>query len=170
LVQGHVALNKREAIYRLGEEVTFEMKVHNTGKDTVIIPWTPHLGDLEPADPDVPYKYRIGVVLLTFRDSEGRQFSLSESLYGSENSAGTLRDLLPGQWFVVRGRERIEPDSPDWGQGELREIGWATAKVSGYFRQDEGSYSPENGGAVSALCIPLRSTGSNAMDVTLESR
>jgi len=163
-------LSLDRTIYPLGEKVTFELKIQNTGKDPVIVPWTPNLGDLEPVDPNASYKYRIGVVVLTFKDPEHREFYLSESLYGSEDVPGTLRELAPGQWFTVRGTERTEPNSPDWGQGELREFGWVDAKVSGYFREDNGSYSPEQGGTMSAFCIPMRSKSANELTVTLEHR
>jgi hypothetical protein len=157
-------------IYPLGEQVTFELKIQNTGRDPVIVPWTPNLADLEPVDPNASYKYRIGVVLLTFKDPELREFHLSESLYGSTNVPGTLRALAPGQWFTVRGRDRTEPNSPDWGPDELREFGWVEAKVSGYFREDNGSYSPEHGGAMTAFCFPIRSESANELTVTLEQR
>ena len=59
-------LSLDRTIYPLGEQVTFEHKIQNTGKDPVIVPWTPNLGDLEPIDPNASYEYRVGVVVLTF--------------------------------------------------------------------------------------------------------
>ena len=70
-----VSLDKMR--YRIGEEVTFEVKILNSGKKTIIVPWTPHLGDLEPADPRSSYKYRVGVVVLSFSDPEGNEFCLA---------------------------------------------------------------------------------------------
>lgn len=163
-------LSLDRAIYRLGDEVTFEIKVRNTGKDVVIVPWTPHLGDLEPVDPDASYKYLNGGVVLAFSDPEGREFLLSEFLYGAEDDPETLRELLPGQWFTVRGRQRIEPNRTDCGQDELQESGWVDAKVSAYFVENSASYSPENGGSSSETCIPMRSTRANELVVTLEHR
>lgn len=154
--------------YRIGEEVTFEIKVMNSGKETIVVPWTPHLGDLEPADTRSSYKYRVGVVLLLFRDPEGVQFPISESLYGSLNVAGTLRELSAGEWFIVRGRKRLEPYDQNWGKKELRESGIVVATVSGFYRQDRGAYSPKDGGSDSQWCIPLPSQKANQIDVVVE--
>jgi len=86
------ALDK--TIYRFGEEITFEIGIQNTGKEVILVPWTPDLADLEPTDPKANYKYLIGVVILVFKDFKDRIFSLSESLYGSPNIPGTIRDLV----------------------------------------------------------------------------
>jgi hypothetical protein len=37
-----------KASYSLGEEVTYEVKVQNSGKTPIEIPWTPHSSELEP--------------------------------------------------------------------------------------------------------------------------
>jgi hypothetical protein len=149
-----VSLDKTR--YRIGEEVTFEIKVMNSGKETIVVPWTPHLGDLEPADTHSSYKYRVGVVLLLFRDPEGIEFPIWETLYGSLNVAGTLRVLSPGEWFTVRGRKKLEPYHQNWGKKELRESGIVVANVSGFYRQDRGTYSPKDGGSDSQCCIQKR--------------
>jgi len=163
-----VSLDK--SLYRIGEEATFEIKVLNSGKKTIIVPWTPHRGDLEPADLNSPYKYRVGVVMLVFRDPEGHEFSVAETLYGSPKIPGTLRALRPGQWFTVRGRKRIDLYQKDWGQREFEESGSVDAQASGYYRQDRGSYSPVNGGSDSQICISLGSQKANQLDVVLEHR
>jgi hypothetical protein len=65
-----VSLDKSR--YRLGEEATFEIKILNSGKRTIVVPWTPHLGDLEPVDSQIPYNYRVGTQELLFSDPEGK--------------------------------------------------------------------------------------------------
>ena len=154
--------------YRIGEEATFEIKVLNSGKEPIILPWTPHLGDLEPADPRSSYRYRVGVILLVFRDPEGFEFTIFESLYGSPNVAGSLRELLPGQWFTVKGRKRIDLYDQGWGKREFSDSGFVETKVSGFYRQDTGTYSPKNGGSDTQWCIPLPCQKANQLDVTLE--
>lgn len=163
-------LSLDRTILPVGDRVTFELKIQNTGKNRLLFPSTPNLGDLEPLDPKASYKYREGVVVLTFKDPEHREFDMGESFYGSADVPGTLHELAPGQWFTVRGRERIEPDSPQWGQRELGVVGWVDAEVTGYFREDDDSYSPEQGGTLSDVCIPMRSESANELTVTLEHR
>jgi hypothetical protein len=154
--------------YRIGEEATFEIKVLNSGKKTIIVPWTQHLGDLEPADTDASYKYRVGVTLLIFRDPEGHEFAVSETLYGSPNVAGSLRELSPGQWFTVKGQRRITPYDQSWGKKELRDSGFVIANVSGFYRQDRGSYSPKDGGSDNQMYIPMPCTKANTVSVRVE--
>jgi len=156
--------------YRIGEEVTFEVKILNSGKKTIIVPWTPHLGDLEPADPRSSYKYRVGVVVLSFSDPEGNEFSVSESLYGSWSVSGSLRELSPGEWFTVRGRKTVEFVGHNWGQKEFQDSGFVEAKVTGFYRQDNGTYSPNNGGKDTQWCIPFPCQRGNQIDVTIEQR
>jgi hypothetical protein len=50
-----VSLDK--ASYSLGEEATYEVKVQNSGKEPIEIPWTPHSGDLEPTDSSKSYTF-----------------------------------------------------------------------------------------------------------------
>ena len=163
-----VSLDKMR--YRIGEEVTFEVKILNSGKKTIIVPWTPHLGDLEPADPRSSYKYRVGVVVLSFSDPEGNEFSVSESLYGSANLSGTVRELSPGQWLPVRGRKTVEFVGHNWGQKEFQDSGFVEARVTAFYRQDNGTYSPNNGGKDTRWCIPFPCKRGNQIDVTIEQR
>ncbi|HMD18130.1 MAG TPA: hypothetical protein VKH18_15805 [Terriglobales bacterium] len=156
--------------YRIGEEASFEIKILNSGKEKVVVPWTPHLGDLEPANARSSYKYRVGVILLVFRDPEGREFSISETLYGSPDVPGSLRELSPGEWFTVKGRKRVDLFDQNWGRHELKATGFVETKVSGFYRQDTATYSPKNGGSEIQWCIPLRCQRANQFDVTLQSR
>lgn len=156
--------------YRIGEEATFEVKVLNSGNEAIIVPWTPHLGDLEPADTRSSYKYRVGVILFLFRDPEGLEFSVSETLYGSPNVPGSLRELSPGQWFTVKGRKRVDLYEQNWGKKEFGDSGFVATNVSGFYRQDRGTYSPKDGGSDSQRCIPLPCRKANQLDVILEQR
>ena len=161
-----VSLDKMR--YRLGEEVTFEIKVLNSGKKIITVPWTPHLGDLEPVDTHSSYRYRVGVVLLLFRDPKGLEFSMFEALYGSPTIPGSLRELSPGQWFTVKGRKRVQFYDEDWGKKEFLESGFVATNVSGFYRQDRGTYSPKDGGSDTQWCIPLPCRKANQLDVVLE--
>ena len=132
------------------------------------MPWTPHLGDLEPVDSQIPYNYRVGTVELLFSDPEGREFFVLESLYGSQSVPGSLRELPPGQWFTVRGRKRIVLFGENWGKKELVDSGFVQAKVSGSYRQDRATYSPKDGGSDFQQCIPFPCQRANSIDVVIE--
>jgi hypothetical protein len=93
--------------YSLGEEITFEVKIENSGTDTIEIPWTPDLATLEPSDQTQYFSYRSAsfVTILTVPDS-GHYLFVSGFSYGSTDAPGTIRDLRPGQSFIVRARGR----------------------------------------------------------------
>jgi hypothetical protein len=161
-----VSLDKSR--YQIGEEATFEIKILNSGKRTIVVPWTPHLGDLEPDDSQIPYKYRVGTVELLFSDPEGRGFFVLESLYGSRRLPGSLRELEPAQWFTVRGRKRIVLFGENWGKKALRDSGFVEAKVTGSYQQDIATYSPKDGGSHIRQCIPLPCQRTNSIVVVIE--
>ena len=98
-----VSLDKN--IYSLGEEITFEAKVENSGKETIEIPWTPDLAGLEPSDQTEYFSYRSAsfVITLTVPDSD-HYLSIAGFSYGSTDLPGTIRELRPGQSFIVRSR------------------------------------------------------------------
>jgi hypothetical protein len=155
--------------YRIGEEVSFEIKVMNSGKENIVVPWSPHLGDLEPESARSSYKYRVGVVLLVFRDVEDHEFSISEALYGSPSVLGSLRKLSPGEWFTIKGRKSVELYDENLKK-ELAASGYIETKVSGLYRQDAGTYSPKNGGSDNQQCLPLPCQKANTLNVTLLKR
>jgi hypothetical protein len=132
------------------------------------VPWTPHLGDVEPADEHTTYKYRLGVVELSFSDPEGLHFSIFENLYGLKNAAGSLRKLLPTQWFTVKGRKKLDIYDQRWGRLEFADSGFVETKVTASYRQDTGTYSPNDGGSHSLWCVPLSCKKANQLDVILE--
>lgn len=108
-----VSLDK--ASYSLGEEVTYEVKIQNSGKKPVEIPWTPHLGDLEPADASQSYTFLQAAVSLTFTEPESkRSFSVYADAYGSSDVPGSTRKLLPGEWVFVRARQKVEVYEEWW--------------------------------------------------------
>jgi hypothetical protein len=154
--------------YRMGEQATFEIKVLNSGKETILVPWTPHLGDFEPADARSSYKYRVGSIMLNFKDPKDSQFNISEPLYGSANVPGSLRELAPGQWFTVKGRQKVGLYEQSWIRKEFGDSEFVVAKVRGFYTQRSEAYSPEDGGSEIHSCIQLPSRKGNQLDVILE--
>jgi hypothetical protein len=157
-----------ETRYRIGEEVNFELKIQNTGKKTITIPWTPHLADIESGNAIAPHTYVSGFASLAFKDSQNREFQIYEILYGEKRVAGTLRALQPGQWFTVKGRKNLDLYSADWGGQELRESGAVTATVTGSYQENIVRYSPRNGGSDMARCVGFALKKGNEKEVTLE--
>jgi uncharacterized repeat protein (TIGR01451 family) len=160
-------LSLDKTIYQIGEELTFEVKVQNTGTAPLVIPWTPHFADLEPNDLRAPYKYLAGVVVVQFKDSKQHWFALSEALYGATDVPGTLLELRPGQWFTVRGRERIQILVPDWGRDQLNESSSVETRVTAGFREDLGTYSPRDGGSDTKQCVLVGPNEANELNVIL---
>ncbi len=87
---------------------------------------------------------------------------------GIAKRSGSLRELSPGQWFTVKGRKRVDLYYQDWGKKEFGNSEFVETDVSGFYRQDRGTYSPKDGGNDSQWCIPLPRRKANHLDVILE--
>jgi hypothetical protein len=156
--------------YSVGEEVTYEVKILNTGKEPIEIPWTPHLGDLEPVDPSQSYTYLNAAILLDFTEPvSNRSFSLYAISYGSLNVAGTTRKLLPGESVFVRARQELQTHE-EWWHSKIAESSPLKMKVSANLVLNEVTYSPgekRNAAMDQSVCIPLRRTLGAPLDVAL---
>ena len=163
-----VSLDKSS--YSMGEEITFEVKVQNTGREAIEIPWTPHLGDLEPAESSQPYTYLHAAISLNFTETDSnRSFSIYANSYGSADVAGTTRKLLPGQWIFVRARQKVEAHE-EWWWTKIKDSSPLSVKVSASLMLNKVTYSPgeKNDGAVDRyVCIPLRTKLDAPADVAL---
>jgi hypothetical protein len=166
-------VNLDKGWYLMGEEVTFEVKIQNSGKETIEIPWTPHLGDLERADATEAYSYVAGTVALNFTDPVSQHsFGIYGNFYGSPALPGSIRELLPGQWALIRVRKKIEVFE-EWWWNRLKEYKEslplnvkATASLMlntvTYFPSQENSSATDN-----SMCIPLRTKNVAQLDVAL---
>jgi hypothetical protein len=156
--------------YSVGEEVTYEVKIQNTGKEPIEIPWTPHLGDLEPADSSQPYTYLDAAISLDFTEPvSNRSFSIYANSYGSSNVAGTTRKLLPRESVFVRARQELHTYE-EWWQGKIMESSPLNMKVSANLVLSKVTYSPgerSNPAIDQSLCIPLRTTLGAPLDAAL---
>jgi hypothetical protein len=159
-----------KASYSMGEEITFEVKVQNTGREAIEIPWTQHIGDLESAESSQPYTYLHAAISLNFTEpNSNRSFSIFANSYGSSDLAGTTRKLLPGQWIFIRGRQKLEAYE-EWWWNKIKDSSPLTVKVSAGLMLDKVTYSP---GAKSdssmdrSVCIPLLTNLGASPDVAL---
>ena len=162
------SLDKRA--YSIGEEVTFEIRVENTGKETIEIPWTPGLGELEPGDPTKSYTYRTAAFVLTFTDpGSHRSFSIQGYAYGSKDVPGTIRELRSSQSVLIRARRRLEIYEDWWGK-RVNEVQPLPLKASPGLMLNSVTYSPSERGvsaSENSSCIPLSPKKANEVDVAL---
>jgi hypothetical protein len=163
-----VSIDKRE--HSIGEEVTFEVRIENTGRSSIEIPWTSHSGDLEPSDPTRSYTYRSALLILSLTDPDShRSFSLGDTFYGSTEVPGTIRELLPSQSVLIRTRKKIETYE-EWWEKRIKEVQPLALKASPDLMLNEMSYSPSekgNLGSENVHCTPINTKKSNQLDVLL---
>ena len=159
-----------KASYSLGEEVTYEVKIQNSGKELIEIPWTPHLGDLEPADSSQFYTFLHAAVSLSFTEPySNRSFSIYANSYGSSEMPGSTRKLLPGEWIFVRARQKVETYE-EWWWTKLKDSSPLNVRVSASLMLNKVTYSPgEKGDSAmdQSACIPLHTKLGAPSDVAL---
>jgi uncharacterized repeat protein (TIGR01451 family) len=157
--------------YSLGEEVTYEVKIQNTGKVPIEIPWTVHLGDLEPADPSEAYTYLHATVSLDFVEADSnRSFSIYANSYGAANIAGTTRKLLPGESAFVRARQKLD-SYEEWWQKKINDSSGVNVIVSADLLLNKVIYSPgekTDDATDHSVCVQLfRAKAGRAFDIML---
>jgi hypothetical protein len=85
----------------------------NSGKDNLVIPISPHPGDLEPANPKITYTVKNLSLFVASHKHERFESSLAGGahLYGNEALLGTLFTLAPGRSVRVLTRVAVPPIS-----------------------------------------------------------
>jgi hypothetical protein len=129
---------------KIGEDLTYEVKLENTGNRTVKIPWMPSPRDIEPTTPG-PYEYQMAGLAPELVDSSGQVKVLEAvAIYGS-GATSTTRELAPGQWVRIRAKSRLNLRGPDLasfvsaGQDSVRVgVVWSLYRVS--FAEQNGQY------------------------------
>ena len=100
--------------YQVGDEPRFEVTLQNTGSETIRIPVSPHLADLQPEDPAKAFAYH--ELLIDLSISSGDRWSTNQggtaSLYGDDDHANTMLSLQPGEWVhvIAKGNIRIDDE------------------------------------------------------------
>jgi hypothetical protein len=154
----------------MGEDVTFEVKIQNSGKEKIEIPWTPHLGDLEPADSSRPYTYLHATVVLKFTDPiADRSFGVYADSYGSTDVPGSTRELPPGQSILVRARRKLDAYE-EWWWKRIKESPPLAVQASASFMLNRVTYSPDEtqgSSTDSSSCIPVQTKEANQREVAL---
>ena len=96
-------------VYAVGDHPKFEVRIENVGSVPVEMPFSPHLADLQPADPSQKFGYSlvrvqfwIGGTKWEWTSSEG-----DVTLYGASQHTGTMLTMHPGEWVRIIGTGKI---------------------------------------------------------------
>ena len=97
-----------------GNEPTFDLTVENVSSNPVTIPVSPHLADLQPADPARQFTFmKLAVVLWIGGRNWKSDTGGGVALYGDEVHANTMLSVKPGEWVRIIGRGNLEiPSDP----------------------------------------------------------
>jgi hypothetical protein len=159
-----------KASYSFGEEVTYEVKIQNSGKEPIEIPWSPHLGDLEPADSSRSYTFLDAGFSLEFTEPDSnRTFSIYGNSYGSLEVPGSTRKLLPGEWIFVRVRQRVEAYE-EWWWTKVKDSSPLNVRASASLTLSNVTYSPgekSDSATDRYVCIPVGTKLGAPLEVAL---
>ena len=154
--------------YALGEDVRFEVKIQNVGKDPVVLPWAENVADFEPQDPAVQYSYREGTVSLRIGSVE-ENFLIFSSFYGSTERPESLKVLRRGEWVTVRGRTQLTT-SDDWVFKRFRNNTLVNTQVKPDLMLNKVTFQPrgKNGKPTEeSSCVNVRTRSMNQLPVTI---
>lgn len=96
--------------YAPDDAAEMEIKIENVGSVDIVIPWSPHLADLQPADEKQIFHYRsFAAVLKLTNTADKSQQSIIEAvhLYGIAEKKDTLKTLKPGEWLRLRLKTKL---------------------------------------------------------------
>jgi hypothetical protein len=89
-----------------------EFRILNSGVATIVLPVSPHLSDMQPADESRPFSYfSLALVVSIKEDSRHAALAVAE-LYGATDREGTMLTLQPGEWIRVKAKltPRFSPE------------------------------------------------------------
>lgn len=120
-----VASRVDENLAQLGGRVVVEVKLTNTGKFALVIPWSDDLDRIASSSGKNrrPSGFQSGLVQLAFRDSEGNQYvSSGRDFYGAESVPASLKTVLPGKSVILRAAIPVEFTDSDARRQFLKSI------------------------------------------------
>ena len=92
-------------------KTTVEFSLTNSGKTDLIIPISPHPGDLESADPNASNSLRVVGLSVTADKKQAKVLPGQAYLYGSDTVPGSLVSVGPGESIRVLARVAL-PRAP----------------------------------------------------------
>ncbi|MGA8212241.1 MAG: hypothetical protein WB799_01510 [Candidatus Sulfotelmatobacter sp.] len=153
--------------YALGEDVMFEVKIQNVGKDPVVLPWAEDVADFEPQDPTAQYSYRTGTLSLQIGNGK-ENFLIFSSFYGSTERPESLKVLRAGEWVIVRSRTQLVTND-DWVFRRFRNNPLVNAQVKPGLMLNKATFQPKgrDGKPTESSCINVRTRSMNQLPVTI---
>jgi hypothetical protein len=101
-----VALDRTH--YQINDEPILEVMLDNTGAGPITIPFSPQLVDVQAKDPAQRFAYlELNIALWIASDTWSANTGGIVTLYGSEEHAGTMLTLNPGESVRVIGRGKL---------------------------------------------------------------
>jgi len=97
-------LSVERSDFVFGARFVYDVLIENTGRETVIIPWSPDRGAFVQPAPRIPDGFRTGIVFLEVESAAGKALGLldGQPLYGSNEVPRTLLPLAPGRTARMR--------------------------------------------------------------------
>jgi len=130
--------------YQIGSNIEFEIKVENTGSEAMMIPWTPHLADLQPTDESQPFQYLELDVSLDIKTESGGLSSPLAYLYGSKETDRTIIELTPGAWVRIKGSAALRLDENSLKR--LQQASETAGQANASFGYRHDTFHPGRGG------------------------
>ena len=97
----------RDRVYALRDEFVFEIRIKNTGQDTIIFPWLPVRA--EPSSGNVTStEARIGLYV-SAKDATPRVTTGGFRLYGNVDDERSLKRINPNESVIIRAAGRWQP-------------------------------------------------------------
>jgi hypothetical protein len=107
-----VALDR--AHYQFDDEPVFEVRIENVGSQSLQIPISPYLADLQPADPGQKFEFsQLSVALWIGGKQWNSNMGGGASVYGADSHPETLVSLRTGEWvrIIVKGKIELPLDT-----------------------------------------------------------
>lgn len=108
-----------------GDYFIYEVLIENTGKAPVTLPWSPNHGAFAQPVRRTPPGFRSGLLYLDVESSDEASSRLAmldaQSLLGSQEVPGSLRELAPGRTARIRAPAQWSATMPEGRDAVLRQ-------------------------------------------------
>jgi hypothetical protein len=107
--------------YHANDSPEFDVKIENIGNQSVQIPISPHVADLQPQDPNQKFGYEeTSVVLWIGGTGWDQSTSVGTNLYGRDDHPETMLTLSPGEWVRISAKSAFGFQFDDQDRSKIR--------------------------------------------------